>query len=1142
MRVLCGSDFQIGAGRTLGRTLADHDELLGRIVDVADEQGAELFLFCGDAFERRSTTRDQDEVFMRFLVAMSRVCPILLVGGNHDWRGYERASTVGIFREMGVTVALEPGVHRFGDLAIATLPWASLGHIVASRNGGDRAAANEDAAIYLATIAGELRSQIQPGETAILAAHWHVTGASLPSGLPTDSLGEPVLEMAELEEQDWDIMAFGHLHKGQTVGERGGTFVCGSPYVCDWGEADFPHGVWMLKPAPATRSAKQDALLVPSFIPIEDHLFVTLELEPGDGDAGVLWPEMWAGDLEGAIVRVQISATQEQARGVDVPALKRAIYEAGAHYVSEIKVDVGRAERARVEGLTEELGEMEALDLYLTAHADEIAVERAEAIRERTDSYLARLDSSERSLGGGFDPIRLRAHNFRTLGDIDIPFHDGVYAISGENGSGKSSILMAIDVALFGARQLGRWLSHGEQDMRVELTFASGADHYRIRRSFSAKGRGKSATDLERRAGESLPFNGEGSDWIEEWEPASRESQSTTQADVESLIGFTRDTLHASALIMQGASDRWITAPPGKRMELLIDAVGVTAWPQILDLCRIDKRQTERSSTELAGRISFLEEQTGDIARLDEDCSRLRSVVSASESELARAGATLDAAAVAVQEIERAEAAYRERSTLVTVAEARVREYQAVVDRAAAAKLEAVDVQRQIADAGDPGERLAELEAQREEYEAQSQRRREAERERDILIADAQEAGRQVQTLGEERDRLEIELGTLRRQAADLNDPAKQQRCPTCEQELHGEAHSTALTRVLEARDDVERRVRALGARIDDLDGKARAKIAYAETLVIPDAPNSDAVDLNDSQRARWRIAETNLAALRAQLVGLQRTVDELTPEILSEVASANEALLRAQESLAEVDEPEPGAGDAARVAAVTAKAQVDIITSRITEERKLEARAEAALETAKKVAGELDGARRRYAGLHDELDVLAHCERIYGNAGLPAFIVESRIPVLEAAANGILERFGTKARRVELRTQRLDSKGERLLDTLDIVGITESAEQDYEMFSGGEQSCLDVALCIGLAKMLGSRSSFLAVDEIEGLDETRQAAFIEILLEQRERVGKLYIASHYAGLRDAALDGLVEVVNEDGRSRIVGEREPVLA
>lgn len=382
MKIVCCSDFQIGAGRTLGISLEEQERWLSQIVDLADD--ADLLLHCGDAFESRHTNRDQDEVFMRFLVETARRCPVLVVQGNHDWRGYERASTVGIFREMGVTVALDPGVHRYGDVAVACLPWTAVGRLVAAHDGGDRAETNQLAARHLTTVAAGLREQCK-GQAAILAAHWAVSGASLPTGLATDLLQEPVIEIADLAAQRWEAIALGHIHRAQAIDCGVPAFYCGSPFPCDWGEADDEHGVWILEPDPVTGNDRERAIYVPQFVPLDGPKLVKIGIHLDEPPASAV-PDAWLdADLEGAIVRVRISGPREHVAAVDVAGVKRALVDEGARRVF-CEVDVERAERARVEGMSDDLDELQALALWLESQS--INGTRAEALTERTRAYM----------------------------------------------------------------------------------------------------------------------------------------------------------------------------------------------------------------------------------------------------------------------------------------------------------------------------------------------------------------------------------------------------------------------------------------------------------------------------------------------------------------------------------------------------------------------------------------------------------------------------------------------------------------------------------------------------------------------------------------------------------------------------------
>lgn len=99
------------------------------------------------------------------------------------------------------------------------------------------------------------------------------------------------------------------------------------------------------------------------------------------------------------------------------------------------------------------------------------------------------------------NPLRLSLRNCRTFDQIDLDLDDGLLAIIGANGSGKSTLINAIDIALFGSRSLGSWYPRdtGEEGaLEITLMFDHGGETYRVRRSFSPKGRGQSKVDLER--------------------------------------------------------------------------------------------------------------------------------------------------------------------------------------------------------------------------------------------------------------------------------------------------------------------------------------------------------------------------------------------------------------------------------------------------------------------------------------------------------------------------------------------------------------------------------------------------------------------------------------------------------------------
>ncbi len=745
------------------------------------------------------------------------------------------------------------------------------------------------------------------------------------------------------------------------------------------------------------------------------------------------------------------------------------------------------------------------------------------------------------------NPTAIACRSYRTFEELELHLPEGALAVTGSMGSGKSSIVEAIELALYGSCRTGALsdnLGIGFDDrLEITLTFEHDGETYRARRGYSAAGRGKPTLDLER---EELtnPGNGGSRTLSADFVPLTRESIRATQQAIEELIGLSHDSFRASCFIAQKDASAFTNASPADAKAILGEVMRLGAWDRLRDVNRERKRTVEREGEQLAGRIALLEESAGSLDELEATRATIAQGVLAAELAHGDAEKKLTAAAETVQEIERIAARYVAASSQLSASEARFRERQAVIDRAATAKLEAVPVQRELSEAGSPSARLAELEERRVAMEAQRELRRQAEAERARLETEYQADVRQLEALDREREGLSGKCSEILETIARLGQSGTH-RCDRCEQELHAESLERALASLRAEHMSHGERVSEIDAAMADLQRHAK-KITYAAGLIeVPDAPHSEEQAALVAEIQTVRQAELVLAGLRQKLAGLEAQVTEVTPSLSAEVAGLALEVVAAQEALAAIEEPEPGALDGQRVAAVTAKAELDIASHRLTETRAALVRAESALEAAQKIAGELRSARGREQELLGELDLLALLERAYGRDGIPALIVETlAIPAIEREANRILAAFG-ESNRVELRTQAERKSGDGLKDGLWIVVQTPEGERGHRTFSGGEGACLDFALRVGLARLLRHRAgadiSFLVVDELEGLDEARQAAFVEIILGLRDEFSKIMISSHYSGLRDAPLDALIEVVNEDGRSRIVGDREAVL-
>jgi energy-coupling factor transporter ATP-binding protein EcfA2 len=173
------------------------------------------------------------------------------------------------------------------------------------------------------------------------------------------------------------------------------------------------------------------------------------------------------------------------------------------------------------------------------------------------------------------NPLRLHVRNYRCFELLDLQLPDGCVAILGHNGEGKSSIAESIEVALFGECRTGRLPAQlaraagPDDELLVELELEHVGALYRIRRTYSARGRGKTTLDFEQFEGE--PTNGDG-EHVEElggFVPLTRGSAKETQELIEQTLGLNRETFRASAFLAQGDGAAFTDAAPRDRKRIL---------------------------------------------------------------------------------------------------------------------------------------------------------------------------------------------------------------------------------------------------------------------------------------------------------------------------------------------------------------------------------------------------------------------------------------------------------------------------------------------------------------------------------------------------------------------------------------------
>lgn len=132
-----------------------------------------------------------------------------------------------------------------------------------------------------------------------------------------------------------------------------------------------------------------------------------------------------------------------------------------------------------------------------------------------------------------------------------------------------------------------------------------------------------------------------------------------------------------------------------------------------------------------------------------------------------------------------------------------------------------------------------------------------------------------------------------------------------------------------------------------------------------------------------------------------------------------------------------------------------------------------------------------------------------------PVLLIEHAVPAIEAEANRVLREISPRGMAVRLETQRALKSRDGMAETLDIIVRDDVGERPYEDFSGGEQFRLDLALRLGLARLLSQREGvpvdLLIIDEggFGALDAEGLGALTEVVAGLQRLYSLVLIVTH---------------------------------
>ena len=387
-------DPETGLSTRLGDFLASLDE----VVDYAIDEGADLALFCGDAYKSRDPTQTHQREFARRVARLSSAgVPAFLLLGNHDMPHVAtRATALEIFRTLDV-----PSVYngdradtynvqtRDGPLQIVALPWIRRSGFLARDEARGLNADQVNDAIQ-SSLADNIRlqaSRLDPNVPAVFAGHVSVSEATTGSEQSMMLGTDHVILKSDLSLPQLDYVALGHVHRHQVLGRDPLIVYSGSLQRVDFGEENDDKGFCVIDLDPARPAGRRVTDF--QFRHVDARRFLTVEVDVRRGDpdpTATVVQAVLSRHVEGAIVRVSIRLQAEQDAYLRQEEIRQALE--GAHFVASISREVAEQPRNRLGNRSSDgLQPREALRLYLESR--QVPDDRAEVLMRHAAELMA---------------------------------------------------------------------------------------------------------------------------------------------------------------------------------------------------------------------------------------------------------------------------------------------------------------------------------------------------------------------------------------------------------------------------------------------------------------------------------------------------------------------------------------------------------------------------------------------------------------------------------------------------------------------------------------------------------------------------------------------------------------------------------
>lgn len=179
---------------------------------------------------------------------------------------------------------------------------------------------------------------------------------------------------------------------------------------------------------------------------------------------------------------------------------------------------------------------------------------------------------------------------------VEVDFSElDLFAITGETGSGKSSLVDAICFALFGqAPRVGgrvrELISQGEDRLKVSLEFSANGGRYRIHRETGRKG--QKPPQIER-------FDAKEDEWMPEEPDRVRDAN----AFIEQLLQMDYEAFVRSVLLPQGQFQEFLAGKPDERRKVIDRLLDLDVFRRMEARANTIAREAEGRAGDIARRL-----------------------------------------------------------------------------------------------------------------------------------------------------------------------------------------------------------------------------------------------------------------------------------------------------------------------------------------------------------------------------------------------------------------------------------------------------------------------------------------------------------------------------------------------------------